>query len=59
MTTQEIAASIAMLQARKHRAVLENRPEDCEGYQTAIDLLEELAEIKRREQCQTQNTPSR
>lgn len=48
MNTQEIAASIAMLQANKRRAVLENKPELCEGYQQAIDLLDELAEIKRR-----------
>ena len=48
MTLQEIAASIAELQANKRRAALENRPELCEGYQRAINLLEELAEMKRR-----------
>ena len=58
MTLQEIAASIAELQANKRRAVMENKPELCEGYQRAIDLLEELAEMKRREQCRTQKTPS-
>ena len=47
MTLQEIAASIAMLHANKRRAVLENKPEQCEGYQQAIDLLDELAEIKK------------
>ena len=47
MTLQEIAASIAELQANKRRVVLENKPELCEGYQRAIDLLEELAEMKR------------
>jgi len=62
MTLQEIAASIAELQANKRRAVLENKPELCEGYQRAIDLLDKLAEIKkimkRREQCQQQKTQS-
>ena len=62
MNLQEIAASIAMLHANKRRAVLENKPERCEGYQQAIDLLDELAEIKkimkRRKQCRTQKTPS-
>lgn len=47
MTLQEIAASIAMLHANKRRAVLENKPELCEGYQRAIDLLDKLAEIKK------------
>lgn len=47
MTLQEIAASIADLQANKRRAVLENKPELCEGYQRAIDLLDKLAEIKK------------
>lgn len=58
MTLQGIAASIAMLHANKRRAVLENKPELCEGYQQAIDLLDELAEMKRREQCQQQKTQS-
>ena len=58
MTLQEIAASIAALHANKRRAVLENKPELCEGYQQAIDLLDELAEIKkimkRRKQWEVQ-----
>jgi hypothetical protein len=58
MTLQEIAASIAELQANKRLAVLENKPELCEGYQRTIDLLEELVEMKRREQCQQQKTQS-
>ncbi len=48
MTLQEIAAYIAELQANKRLAVLENKPELCEGYQRTIDLLEELVEMKRR-----------
>lgn len=59
MTLQEIAASIAELQANKRRAALENKPERCEGYQRAIDLLDKLAEMKRREQCQQQKTQAR
>lgn len=58
MNTQEIAASIAELQANKRRAVMGNRPELREGYQRTIDLLEELVEMKRREQCRTQKTQS-
>ena len=58
MTLQEIAASIAILQANKRRAALENKPELCEGYQLTIDLLDELAEMNRREECRTQKTQS-
>lgn len=49
MTLQEIAASIAMLQGKKHQAALGNKPGECFEYQAAIELLEDFAEKTRRE----------